>query len=160
MDRRQAAEFLGVSVRTLERLAADGRIAKGRILRKTRPAVDFADEDLSRLKTELANEPSRRVIPEHRQSDTIGFRLDPLYVRRLTLLAEAHGMSPGEYARHIVVQTLEGERDDLILGEISGLKEALAQACVLFMTSKKAPSKDEAERIVKEMVFASGADRC
>ena len=53
MEKQEAAEYLGVSTRTLERLTASGRIKKGRALRKTRPVAVYDDMDLERLKSEL-----------------------------------------------------------------------------------------------------------
>lgn len=153
MDRRKAAEYLGVSVRTLERLAADGRIAKGRVLRKTRPAIDFSEDDLKRLKEELTQEQPRHNAADFKQTDTVAFRLDPLYVRRLTKLAEAEEMSPGEYARHLVVQSIEKGSEDRFADEVRRLREGLADTFHAFLTSQCGTSEEKATEFVMNTIL-------
>ena len=54
MNKQEAAQFLGVSVRTLESYAAQNRVVVNYIRGKTRPVADFDEADLERLKDELA----------------------------------------------------------------------------------------------------------
>jgi predicted DNA-binding transcriptional regulator AlpA len=51
----EAAEFLGVSERTLRTYASNGRITPAYVRGKTRSVADFAIEDLETLKAELGN---------------------------------------------------------------------------------------------------------
>jgi DNA-binding transcriptional MerR regulator len=51
----EAAEFLGVSERTLRTYASNGRITPTYVRGKTRSVADFAIEDLETLKAELGN---------------------------------------------------------------------------------------------------------
>ena len=53
MNKQEAAQFLGVSVRTLETYVAQNRLAVRYVKGKTRPVADFESGDLERLKTEI-----------------------------------------------------------------------------------------------------------
>ncbi len=153
MNRREAADYLGVSVRTLERLASDGRIEKGRAVRKTRPAVDFSEDDLKRLKAELAERQPRLNAAEYKQADTVAFRLDPLYVRRLTKLADEQDMSLGEYARHLVIQSIERGSEERFADETKRLREGLADTFHFFLTSYTDASDEEATEFVMNTIL-------
>src|ERR1019366_2670942 len=102
MEKEQAAEFLGVSIRTLERLASAGKLTKGRARKKTRPIVVFDKGELERLKSELQSARPAEVFGRPntpKPKDAIGFRLDPFYVTRLEEEGAKTGMSAGDYAR-------------------------------------------------------------
>ena len=130
MDKIEAAAFLGVSMRKLERLASSGRLTKGRARRKTRPCVVFDDKELSALKKELAaSEPDRstaRVVKTLPPQGHVGFRLDPYYVEALAKAGKGYDMSPGEYARKLVIGAIESNSDGELLTEIRGIKSSLA----------------------------------
>ncbi len=53
MNKTQAAEFLGVSVRAVERFSSGGRLPSRYVRGKTGQVLDFEQADLEALKTEL-----------------------------------------------------------------------------------------------------------
>lgn len=72
MDKKQAAEFLGVSTRAIERYAAKGKISVTYAKNKTGQALaEFNDADLERLKEELQQAPyPKRPTVESKTTDT------------------------------------------------------------------------------------------
>jgi excisionase family DNA binding protein len=72
MDKKQAAEFLGVSTRAIERYAAKGKVNVSYTKNKTGQALaEFNDTDLERLKGELQQAPyPKRPTVEARTTDT------------------------------------------------------------------------------------------
>jgi excisionase family DNA binding protein len=86
MRKKEAAEFLGVSTRTLERLVKEGRLRARREKGKTRPLVVFDKEDLERLKTAREEEKPPEAFGRPNTSQSlggIGFRLDHVYIKML-----------------------------------------------------------------------------
>ncbi len=69
MNKQQAADFLGVSVRALERYVQQGRIGVKYEKGKTRPTVQFDQGELEAFKAEL-NQPSYKPAVESRQITT------------------------------------------------------------------------------------------
>lgn len=69
MDKKAAAEFLGVSVRALERYVQQGRISVRYEKGKTRPTANFDQAELEAFKAEL-NQPSYKPAIESRQIAT------------------------------------------------------------------------------------------
>ncbi|MBA3920189.1 MAG: helix-turn-helix domain-containing protein [Nostocaceae cyanobacterium] len=69
MNKQQAADFLGVSVRALERYVQQGRIGVKYEKGKTRPTVQFDQGELDAFKAEL-NQPSYKPAVESRQITT------------------------------------------------------------------------------------------
>ena len=66
MNKQEAAEYLGVSVRTLQRLTAQGGISAGEVRGKTGMVTDYAKEELDRFKQEeerKAQDATRYVRP-------------------------------------------------------------------------------------------------
>jgi excisionase family DNA binding protein len=66
MNKQEAAEYLGVSVRTLQRLTAQGEISAGEVRGKTGMVTDYAKEELDRFKQEeerKAQDATRYVRP-------------------------------------------------------------------------------------------------
>ncbi len=53
MNKTEAAKYLNIGVRSLERYTSDKRITPARVKVKTGFALDYAPEDLDRLKAEL-----------------------------------------------------------------------------------------------------------
>lgn len=155
MDRRQAAEFLGVSLRTLDRLVSKGRLSKGKALLKTRPIVVFRQEELTALKEELGKQKASAsqfcgVFPP---KETVAFRIDPHYLGRLTSQAKPLGLSPGEYARQLVIQALEKEPSEKFSHEVRRLREALAAVFYALLTTRLGSSPTEARRLVDEAIL-------
>ncbi len=69
MNKKQAAEFLGVSVRALERYVQQGKISVKYSKGKTRPTANFDPTELEAFKLEL-NQPSYKPAVESRQIAT------------------------------------------------------------------------------------------
>ncbi|BAZ66280.1 hypothetical protein NIES4106_10300 [Fischerella sp. NIES-4106] len=69
MNKQQAAEFLGVSVRALERYVQQGRISVKYEKGKTRPTANFNPTELETFKEEL-NQPTIKPVVEPRQITT------------------------------------------------------------------------------------------
>src|SRR5579883_2748009 len=69
MNKQQAAEFLGVSVRALERYVQQGRISVKYEKGKTRPTANFDASELEAFKAEL-NQPTVKPSVESRQTPT------------------------------------------------------------------------------------------
>lgn len=67
MNKKEAAKFLGVSVRALERYVQQGRISVRYEKGKTRPTANFDPAELEIFKTEL-NQPSYKPAVQSRQS--------------------------------------------------------------------------------------------
>ncbi len=159
MEKQQAAEFLGVSIRTLERFAAKGRLTKGRARKKTRPVVVFDQAQLEGLKAELEAERPADVMRRHSQEkpkDAIGFRLDPFYVHKLTEEGAKQGMSAAEYARRLVIQALEDTRIDQFRDEVHALREGLADTFFAFLTMQCGVTEDKALQFVKDTILKGG----
>lgn len=160
MDKREAAEFLGISVRTLERLAKSGRLSQGRAKKKTRPIVVFDKKELEKLKVELTKgkppEVFRRLNTQ-KPKDAIGFRLDPFYVEVLSKKGKEVGLSPSEFARKLVVQALEDTRADMFKDEVRALREGLADTFYAFLTMHFNVSKKDAQKFVNDTILREGA---
>lgn len=69
MNKQLAAEFLGVSVRALERYVQQGRIGVKYEKGKTRPTANFDSDELQAFKEEL-NQPTIKPAVESRQIST------------------------------------------------------------------------------------------
>lgn len=69
MDKQAAADFLGVSVRALERYVQQGRISVRYEKGKTRPTANFELAELEAFKTQL-NQPTYKPAIETRQIPT------------------------------------------------------------------------------------------
>lgn len=158
MEKKEAAEFLGVSTRTLERLATAGKLTKGRARKKTRPVVVYDKKELAALKKELESSRPSEVFGRPnapKPQDAIGFRLDPFYVKKLTELGKQHGMSPSEYARRLVIRSLEGQTQSGTADELSALRKSLGDMFYLVLVSKLDATEAEAAAIVKKLTGGS-----
>jgi hypothetical protein len=146
MDKAAAAEYLGVSTRTIERFAATGRLSKGRAKGKTRPVVVFDNDELESLKKELqAARPTEvfRRLNTEKPKDAIGFRLDPFYVKRLEEEGQREGMSAAAYARRLVVRGLE------VGDELAAMKKSIGGMFYLILVSKLGATEAEADEILR-----------
>ena len=158
MDKTEAAQALGVSVRTVERLASNGRLKKGRGLRDGRPVVAFDSQEVSRLRAELeqgAPPPKSKAGSEassHR-NDYVGFRLDRVYLRQLEERGSRAGMSRGEYARHLIVQSLEDDREQKFIGEVRRLREGVADVFFTFLTRHSGVDSEDAKAFIAETIL-------
>ena len=69
MNKKQAAEFLGVSVRAIERYTQQGRLTVRYEKGKTRPTANYDQTELEAFKQEL-NQPTIKPVIESRQIPT------------------------------------------------------------------------------------------
>lgn len=69
MNKKQAAEFLGVSIRALERYVQQGKLTVRYEKGKTRPTANFDQTELEAFKEEL-NQPTIKPAVETRQITT------------------------------------------------------------------------------------------
>lgn len=151
MEKKEAAEFLGVSVRTLDRLAV-GNLTKGRARKKTRPVVVFDENELIALKEKLnRTDVSLKEKSVVKPQDAIGFRLDPSYVKRLIDEGEKVGMSPGEFARRLVIRGLEDDSTERFAKELKAFRQNLTDMFFLILISKLGASEEEAAKILKTL---------
>ena len=154
MEKKEAAEYLGVSTRTLERFATAGKLTKGRARKKTRPVVVYDKKELAALKKELESSRPSEVFGRPntpKPQDAIGFRLDPFYVKKLTEIGKQSGMSPSEYARRLVIRSLEGQTQSGTADELTALRKSLADMFFLVLVSKLDATEAEATEIVKKI---------
>ena len=154
MEKQEAAEYLGVSTRTLERLTASGRLKKGRALRKTRPVSVYDDKELERLKAELESGRPPEVFGRPntpKPKDAIGFRLDPFYIKLLVEEGEKVGLSSSEFARRLVIQGLEEPSSEKVFTEVETLRKSLSEMFFLLLVSKLGATDAEADEIVKSL---------
>ncbi len=56
----------------------------------------------------------------------VNFRIGNAYFKQLAALGESLGLSPHEYARHLVCQTLEDTGRDDVLNEVASVREEVA----------------------------------
>jgi excisionase family DNA binding protein len=63
MNKIEAAEFLGISPRSLERYTASGRIAAAYVKGRTRPTLEYSREDLDAFKAELEAPVEKPIVP-------------------------------------------------------------------------------------------------
>lgn len=161
VERLEAAEYLGVSLSTLDRLASQGRLTKGRSKRKTRPVTVFDEGELAQLKGELQSTKSLATPKPHGQAkipDGVGFRLDPYYVERLLAEGGKRGMSAGEYARTLVVRALEDDREEGFRKELASLRTNLAEMFFLILVSKLGASSEDAKAVVSSILGGGASD--
>ena len=118
LRRSEAALWLGVGLRTLDRYRAEGRITP--TLRREgngKPIAFFRETDLLRLKEELRQEASlqelrRRKTVEARQERSrrqVRFRLSPTHQEALLQEAIEQGIGANDLARALVRDGLESE---------------------------------------------------
>ncbi|MEO1432972.1 MAG: helix-turn-helix domain-containing protein [Cyanobacteria bacterium J06633_8] len=69
INKKQAAEYLGVSVRAIERYTQQGRLSVCNEKGKTRPTTNFDQTELEAFKEEL-NQPTIKPAVESRQMPT------------------------------------------------------------------------------------------
>lgn len=154
MDKRAAAEYLGVSVRTIERWASSGRLKRGRAPGRRRARSDFDIQDLDVIKARMsgATEAGTEAPPREKPRDTISFRIDPEYLRRLEREGRTRNLSAPEYARSLIVLGLDDDRVNTLSADIQSLRRGLAEMFSLILTEKFGASEADAMRIVSNML--------
>lgn len=132
MDKASAARYLQVSERTIERMVAEGKLTARRVPGKTRPRLEFDQQDLE-VAREECGEPSKEGF--------VSFRLEAGFYKELSGRAMELGLSPGQYARYLVAGSL-GQKDD-------NLKSVLSDFFFLLLVRKLGSSEEEAYEMVK-----------
>jgi len=164
MNKKEAAEYLGVSVRSLERYTKkklvdctyeQGKIGPRPVYEKARLAAFKAQQE-SRKKRQSVQVASPDALQR------IGFRLEPHYIQRLAKEGALNKMSPGEYARRLLIGAMEDFRHQEILACVSGLREDLdalradiAQTIEAFLINVVQPAdREEARKWVRSTLSA------
>jgi excisionase family DNA binding protein len=156
MRKQEAAEFLGVSTRTIERLATEGRLKVRREKGKTKPIVVFDVQDLERIKKEREEARPLEVFGRPNTAkplDSIGFRLDPLYVRMLEEQAKAKGISASAMARHLVIQGLEESRFERIRDELLAMRDDFGDFYFALLVTQFGMTEAAANEFVKDTLL-------
>lgn len=162
MDKKEAAQFLGVSVRTLERYTKQGKIPARYERGRTRSVVSYDPESLQHLREEREEKlqqeklQTRAAIPfgeGTEPTDIVSFRLDPFYRKRLAEEGASEGMSAGEWARRLVVRALEefqaAEIAELHRG-LQALREELARSVAALLCAAGQETPERALQWVKD----------
>ena len=127
MNKKEAAKFLGVSVRALERYVQQGRISVRYEKGKTRPTANFDSGELETFKTEL-NQPSYKPAVQSGQNTSnsksrqIATDLQPETDKALVYPGDASGDALGAYPRSTTV----GDIGDIsVIDKLAGIIEGL-----------------------------------
>jgi excisionase family DNA binding protein len=132
MDKASAARYLQVSERTIERMVAEGKLVARRVPGKTRPRLEFDRQDL---------DVARKECEEATREGFVSFRLEAGVHKELSRKANELGLSPGQYARHLVTGSLGQKEDDL--------RSVLSDFFFLLLVKKLGSSEEEAYEMVK-----------
>ena len=106
-NKKAAAAELGVSVRTLERYTRQGKISATYSSGRARRTPLYNEDELAALKGQLDRLPAPQAQRVDTVTETISFRMVPLYAQRLAAEGAKRGMSSGGFARTLVVAALE-----------------------------------------------------
>lgn len=162
MERGEAAAYLGVSVRTLDRIAAKEGLTKGRDRRKTRPVTVFDPKEIERLKVSRGAGAPKDECPTAKSgaAEAVGFRLSPHYIDLLSKEASRRGMSPGDMARQLVIQSLEGSSSEHFSSEVLKVRQSIAHVFYTFLVMKCGETPKSAQEFVRTTVLRDGVPRC
>ena len=102
---------------------------------------------------------------EREQPKSIGFRLDREYRALLESAAAGYGVSPGQYAKRLVIDALNDServliRDDLqrLLKELGSLKRTVANSVLALLVSAGKLTKSEANDWAKKFLAPEMGD--
>jgi hypothetical protein len=84
------------------------------------------------------------------QPKTVGFQLDPGHHRRLEAKAKRYGMSPGQYARDIVMRSLDSNDE----GILQGLNLIAGKVCETATAEDLSKFRGDITHNMKEIVKA------
>jgi hypothetical protein len=121
-SKREAADFLAVSVRSLERYTTQGRVHAHYRKGRGHPIPEYEEEDLLALKAGLEPAlapPSAKALLS---SEPLSFRLDEHYLKRLGEAGQKRGISAGAYARLLVIDALEEGEGERLRGDMAELR--------------------------------------
>ena len=138
MNREQAAQFLGISPRTLYRLEQGGKLASRKEKTPKGHVVLYEVADLERLKVQLAARAEAAKTSKPPRLKRVTFGLSPHDFEELAGEAKKYDMKPGEYARRLMRESLESS----LKGEIRELH------------TKDAKSREELKRLRNDVAGA------
>src|SRR5580700_3208896 len=105
VNKQAAAKLMQVSIRTLERYTKQGKITP--VFAPGEPRPTFNEDELTVLKAVIeAARPSRPQFVESGAPSCVTFKIAPYHWVQLANRAAQFGMSAGQYARHIVIESL------------------------------------------------------
>lgn len=110
MSEAEAANYLNLNVRTLQRYRQKGTLAYREAPGKTRATIEYDKADLDLLKTEIQAKRARSEKPKAAPKTVmprVAFGIAPESYAELEQEAQRFGMSVGEYARRLVREGLE-----------------------------------------------------
>ena len=110
MSEAQAAAYLNLNPRTLQRYRRKGALAYREAKGKTRTTIEYDRADIDRLNTELEAKRARSKKPQTKSKITaqrIAFGLTSEEYAEVAKEAENFGMGVGEYARRLMREGLE-----------------------------------------------------
>lgn len=108
----EAAEYLGISARTLYRYRCAGKVPFRQLKHGPgRPVIDYDEQDLARLKAELERAVAEKSASPQQEPahPRVSFRLSRKEHTELQQEAVRYSMSPAEYARSLVRIALESQ---------------------------------------------------
>jgi len=165
MIQKDAADLLGVSIRSLQRLVQQGKLTATYERGKTRSVPVFDRNEIEALRVETCNRPvysQKRVRGEHARKPTFGFRAAPEEIQRLSGEAARFGMRPSEYARHLVQLGLESgfrKEADRLSKEIASLQTQIASLTELLRVLRK-DVEDTTEIVLEFSGLSADEARC
>ena len=138
MRRNQAAEYLGVSAKTLYRLERAGKLTSRKEKTSTGHVIEYEIAELDRLKEELSQQREVPKAPKPTRLRRVTFGLPATDFEELEREATRYGLKPGEYARKLMRDSFESQlradlgdlhaQDKKIKGEVKRLRSEVASA--------------------------------
>ena len=132
MNRQKAAALLGVSLRTLDKYRAEGRLSFRYEKGKTRNVVVFEEADVRALKLRLLAERDKarpKASPQaESMSPAVSFHVDRELYQKLSEEGAKWGMSPHQYARQLMVEGMNEE----LKGRVEELSREIARQREVF----------------------------
>lgn len=110
LSKQEAATFLEISIRSIERYTRQGR---------SKPTPMYRQDDLETFKAQIKEKQRSVAVQTSHPAPVVAFRLPQHYFNLLREEGERHALSAGEYARTLLIDALEG-------GERLGLQEDIA----------------------------------
>lgn len=121
MTESEATTYLHLTARTLRNYRQSGKLPYREVPGKTRPTIEYQQNDLDRLKVELEKrrQRSKKPTPVKPALPRVTFSLPNMEHKEVLAEAQKFGMAPGEYARRVVRERLESR----LLAEAEELRE-------------------------------------
>jgi hypothetical protein len=110
MREPEAAEYLGLTVRTLRNYRRRGKLSFKEVTGKTRPVIEYDQAELDRLKADFDQRRTTAAKPKRGRPNPnkrVTFGLPPEGYAELEKNAERVGVSVSDYARRVVREGLE-----------------------------------------------------